>query len=166
MRKCGICTHPKKDEIENLLSLNNVSYRKISKEFGVHRDGIKNHKINHMGVTVHGVTYGDFNALNKKTNTIVKSYTEKISKLNDEIEYWKNIAQYPKPSLNVSTSKTDLDVALAMLHMSGVPSNERELSARKRELSIVFHPDKNPGMTQFMQDINWAVDVVAKHLQF
>lgn len=47
-RRCNVCDHPKRDEIDRLLVLNETSLRNVSKQYGLTTAALHRHKAGHL----------------------------------------------------------------------------------------------------------------------
>lgn len=154
-RPCSICSHEKKERIENALRQKDVNINKLARIFNTHRTALMNHREHHMDVVLPGITYGDFDALNARVGELIHTYTQETKEYKEQIRYWKS---------QVGGSSSELEIALGVLHFTSLPQGSKELQDRRRALSQIFHPDRNPEYADFMQRVNWAADIVGQRL--
>jgi len=88
-----------------------------------------------MGVSVYGIRYGDFNTLNAYVENLIQIHARELDRIQAELENWKSRPQ--------KMNSSELSLALGMLYFPTMP-DEQALNQRRRELSLLFHPDRNP----------------------
>ncbi len=165
--RCQVCNHPAVDDIDDAVRAGFEDLGTISRQFGVHREALRNHRAAHMHLRFEDIRYGDYDELytwivhrlTRMAQELARN-KETINGLESDIKQ----LELKNTFTNSNFQSSELTTALGMLHFRSIPTKS-ELHIRYRKLSKGLHPDHQNGDDTLQRNINWAREVILKEIK-